>query len=116
MSNRTWACFDCRQSIRRPAKYGDEALAEVVACPECGAHCVYIGYKIPLPPRRDEKAWASLRAQLLREEQERQQLLLQAKVRARHQIEKEISRVEERPANAERSKLIRGLRRRLGGA
>lgn len=116
MSNRTWACFECRQSVRRPAKYGEEALAEVVACPQCGKNCVHIGYRIPLPPRRDEKAWASLRADLLRSDQERQQRSEEATVRSRHQIEKEISRLEERPDNAERSKLIRKLRRRLDGA
>lgn len=116
MSHRTWACFECRKGVRRPTKYGNEALAQVIACPQCGRNCTHLGYKIPLPPRRDEKAWASLRAELLRSGLERQERSQQAAVRSRHQTEQEIRRLEERPDNAQRARLIRELRRRLDGA
>jgi hypothetical protein len=36
--------------------------------------------------------------------------------RRRHQIEREISKLEARPPNAERTKLLHELRRLLGGA
>ena len=115
MSKRTWACFDCRQSVRRAARYGDAARNESVVCPECGGECANIGYKIPLPPRRDRRGWDDLRRQLVAEEHARSEEDKREVVVRRHQIEREIVELEARPRNSERARLVRELRRRLGG-
>lgn len=116
MSSRTWACFGCRQSVRRGAEYGDAAHEQKVACPECGGNCVYLGHRIPLPPRRDARAWEELQSQLVSEELARRKEAQRDAARRRHQIEREISKLEARPPNAERTKLLHELRRLLGGA
>ncbi len=41
---------------------------EQVRCPSCGGGCTELSYKVPLPPKRKERAWAELWQQV-REEQ-----------------------------------------------
>ena len=111
MSSRTWICFHCKQSVRRDGQYDG-----AVPCAECGRECTYLGYKIPVPPRRDSRAWRALREDLRRSERARRDEKHRADARRRHDIEKQIAELEARPENSERSRLIRRLRRELEGA
>ena len=87
-----------------------------MSCPECAGECTCLGYKIPVPPRRDVKAWEALREELHRTENTRQAESCRAEVRRKHEIEREIVNLEARPDNPERARLIRRLRRELDGA
>jgi hypothetical protein len=114
MSNRTWVCFTCRKSMRRAASYGPEREpAAVVRCSDCGEPCSYLGYKIPVPSRRDRQGWDDLRAQLEHQAlSERNEGECRA-TRAKHAIEREIAELERRPSDPGRDKLIRQLRKGL---
>jgi hypothetical protein len=59
MSKATWACFDCRKTVR--LAYGDPAK---VRCAFCHKPMTNIGYKIPVPKRRNIKRWKQLHARL----------------------------------------------------
>ena len=116
MSSRTWVCFDCRKGVRRPADYSPGPASEPeVTCPDCGKDCVYLGYKIRVPARRDVAAWAELRDSLER------QTLAQAEgrrtldVKRRHELEQEIAKLQRRPSEPGRSQLVRRLRDQLDG-
>ena len=52
MSNATWVCFDCREVLRRPTEY-----REAVPCPNCGPGARYLGTKIRIPSKADDRAW-----------------------------------------------------------
>ncbi len=51
MSNRTWACIPCRKTFRR---IQTEAL---LSCPQCGAACEFVDWKMRVPPTRNVKRW-----------------------------------------------------------
>lgn len=117
MSNRTWVCFECRQSVRRTAEYSwDERREEEILCPECRSPCVYLGYMIPLPPRRDVRAWQDLNAQMVQERIEEREASQLRNVRRKHGLEKEIAKLEARAQNPGLEGLIKQLRRRLRDA
>jgi hypothetical protein len=76
----------------------------------------YLGYKIPVPPKRDENTWDALREQLNQERHDHQQQSLERAVRRRHDLEQEIERLESLPTNPGRQKAIRLLRKQLDTA
>ena len=111
MGTAAWVCFDCRAAVRRST-----AFAGPVPCPTCAKACSYLGYKIPVPPKDKPRAWSALRNQLARERIQRELAADVAAVRARHDLEQEIARLEAMPANAGRTRTIQLLRRRLSGS
>lgn len=111
MGNAAWVCFDCRAAVRRATTYRGD-----VSCPRCGRPCSYLGYKIPVPPKDKSRDWAALREQLARERMQSDVAAHAASVRARHDLEQEIARLEAMPANEGRTVAIRLLRRRLSGS
>lgn len=52
MSNRTWACVDCKQKYRR-----DQNALRVVKCAVCGNECEKVGWKIRVPSPRSDRKW-----------------------------------------------------------
>mgnify|MGYP003386463899 CR=1 FL=1 len=52
MSNRTWACIDCRQKYRR-----DQNSKNAVKCALCGKVCEQVGWKIRVPSPKKDKKW-----------------------------------------------------------
>ena len=110
MGKAAWVCFDYRLAVRRDTQYRGD-----VPCPECGNLCRYLGYKIPVPPKRDIATWNQLRDQLNNEQREHQEAQFVKSVRRRHQLEQEIAELESRPENAGRKVAIRELRKRLDG-
>ena len=110
MGKTSWVCFDCRESVRRDTQHRSR-----VPCPKCGEPCQYLGYKIPVPPKRDVRAWTDLREQLRDDNYLQREQTFEHCVRRRHQIEKEIKELEARPDNAGRRAAIRKLREQLEG-
>ena|SRR5688572_29450220 len=111
MGTAAWVCFDCRAAVRRSTAFAGE-----VPCPTCSKPCSYLGYKIPVPAKNKLREWSALREQLVRERMERELAADVAAVRARHELEQEIARLEAMPANAGRARAIGLLRRRLSGS
>ena len=111
MSTAAWVCFDCRGAVRRNTPFVGE-----VPCPTCDKLCSYLGYRIPVPPKGKRREWSELHQQLARERSERDLAAVQAAVRDRHDLEREIARLEAMPANDGRTKAIRLLKRRLSGS
>jgi Fe-S-cluster containining protein len=95
--------------VRRSTYYSRE-----VPCPRCGKACRYLGYKIPVPPKRDERAWRELREQLQREKANAVEFFHLRRVRERHEFEKLLAKLQTRPSNPGRTRMIRKLKRQLG--
>jgi hypothetical protein len=110
MGNAAWVCFDCRECVRRPTHWKAE-----VPCPKCARICRCIGTKIPVPPKRDVKAWRELRESLDAQAIGLAEIQHRREIRQRHSLEQEIRRLESRPKNEGRAKAVRLLKRRLGG-
>lgn len=97
-----YVCFDCRVSVRRltdPHAYLDHRyqrtgrLAEEVRCPECGGPCRELGVYIPVPPKRDVKAWRELEKKLREGRIEEDAEVRRRIVRRRHAIERRIEQI-----------------------
>ncbi|MDR0481033.1 MAG: hypothetical protein LBG66_04000 [Gallionellaceae bacterium] len=110
MSNHAWVCFACRNAVRR------EGTASDVRCPDCGQQCEHLGYKTPVPPKSKVKEWEELRLAYYASRQERFTAQEQARVRRRHEIEKEIAKLESLPANQGRVVAIKLLRKQIENA
>lgn len=108
MGTAAWVCFDCRSAVRRHTQYEGD-----VPCPNCGRLCAYLGYKIPVPPKRKRRQWTALHAQLLREKIGREMVEYLTRDHARTALEREIDRLEAKGPNPGRASMIRRLRRRL---
>lgn len=51
MSNRTWACVDCRKSYRRSQD------AEAPVCAVCRRPCEHVEWKVRIPSPRRTREW-----------------------------------------------------------
>jgi hypothetical protein len=108
MSNKKWVCCGCRVAVRR--SQGDDAT---VLCSECGKPCSNIGYKIPVPPKSKVREWERLREQLNQQKNETTLAKTQTLVRRKHELEREIVRLEAMPRNEGRTKAVKLLRKKL---
>src|SRR6516165_10718116 len=108
MGKGTWACFHCRETVRRPTQYAAD-----VPCPTCGHPCKYLGTKVAVPSKSSTRAWQQLRVWLSQQNTVAQERAQIAKVRWRHRLEKEIARLEALPKNEGRAIRLRLLRARL---
>jgi hypothetical protein len=83
MSSYTWACFECRRTVRRTTPKDG-----AVPCATCGRACRYLGTKIRVPAREKASEWEKLRESVseakVREDLGRERL----RVRRRHDLEK----------------------------
>jgi hypothetical protein len=110
MANATWVCFDCRESVRRPTHYKAD-----VPCPRCAQICQCIGTKIPVPPKRNARAWCDLRKALDAQAVRLAVNQFRRRVHERHSLEQEIKRLNARPKSEGRVRAVQLLKRRLGG-
>src|SRR5437762_600761 len=53
--NATWACFDCREAVRRP-----DYWLKRIPCPKCGHAMGYLGFQIRIPAKRQANEWRKL--------------------------------------------------------
>jgi|SRR5687768_2556461 hypothetical protein len=111
MSKRNWVCFDCRAAVRR-----EDYTVSDVFCALCSKPLANIGYKIPVPAKRNVRGWEELRAQYIITEREASKRRRTERIKQKHALEREIVRLESRPANAGRSKAVQRLRKTLKGA
>lgn len=95
MSSKNWVCFDCRLTLRRG--WGQKEPL----CPTCGKKCYYLGYKVRVPPENKVKEWEQLRHNFLNWMYHYQLLV------------REIERLGNLPATAERKKTIASLHSKL---
>ncbi|MBU8977387.1 hypothetical protein JI752_014655 [Lysobacter sp. MMG2] len=61
MSNRTFACLNCRKLQRKP-----QAIA-AFACPSCRSDCIRVHWKLRVPAPRKRRKWDRFWAQYLLE-------------------------------------------------
>jgi len=108
VSNATWVCFDCREVLRRPTEY-----REAVPCPKCGQGARYLGTKIRIPSKGDDRAWQALRSSVREWRIAAVERMERMRVRRRHVLERQIAELETRPANEGRERTIRRLREEL---
>ena len=108
MSNHTWACFDCRISVRRIATH-----AGAVPCPHCGSPCECLGTKIPVPPKNSPKDWDQLRTHLGKARRQRALQIEERLAFDKEFLARQIAKLQALPANPGRSKEIRLLQKRL---
>ena len=111
MSNKKWVCFACRTAVRR-----SQGGTSDVLCPECGKQCSYIGYKIPVPPKAKVREWKQLQEQLHQDKSKTEIARTQSLVRRKHELEREIVRLDAMPKNEGRTKAIKQLRKKAWGA
>ena len=112
-NNYNWVCFDCRTSQRQPK------VSEVTpACPDCGRDCFCLGYKVEVPRRNAVRVWRQLREECRKRLYAKQDRVQQSAVRRRHDLEKEIVRMEALGENKDRARQIKKLEAELakGGA
>jgi len=108
MSKHKFICFKCRISVKRELHPETQ-----VKCPSCGSKCEWIGVKIPVPPKKNIKAWESLKHQLLEEESSLIENNKIEHIKRKHEIEKEIQKLELKPENSGRLSLIKQLKKEL---
>ena len=108
MSKRNWVCFDCRSVVRR-----EDYNAGSVVCATCSAPRVNLGYKIPIPAKTSAKDWESLREEYFASQRAAARVRRDAQRERRHDLQKEIERLESRPANPGRLKAAKLLRKKL---
>ena len=108
MSNATWACFDCRETVRRPG-YAERR----VLCPNCGEPCRYLGTKWRLPPKSRAKQWQELLETIQQQAIECVQTEAQLRRQRVREIKAEIKRLEAKGATEGRAKQVRFLRRQV---
>lgn len=108
MGTAAWVCFECRTAVRRDTQYDGD-----VPCPNCGRLCVYLGYKIPVPPKRKRREWLRLRTQLSAEKAARELDAYLVRDREKNALRQEIARLVAKGPNPGRASTIRRLQRRL---
>ena len=108
MSKRNWVCFECRSVVRREAY-----TANSVVCATCWQPRVNLGYKIPIPAKTRVNDWESLREHYLASERAAARARREAQRKRTRDLEKEIERLESRPANPGRSKAVQLIRKKL---
>ena len=108
MSSATWACFECRETVRRLAY-----TRAAVLCPNCGQSCRYLGHHLRMPPKRQAKAWREVFVALQKAALAGAELDLAQRRQRIRDIQQEIDRLESMGPNEGRAKQVRLLRRKI---
>jgi hypothetical protein len=82
-------------------------------CPSCAEPCKLIGYKVPVPKKRDIRGWRALRKAMLENKRLRVEQRVQWTMWRRRQIFHQLRRLKTRPFNKERAKQITQLQEQL---
>lgn len=90
--------------MRRPS------AADNVRCPACGCPCVNLGTKMPVPPKSKLAVWKTLEIDYFARRRAGGALVRQRAVRKKHDIEREILKIEGLPDNEGRRSLLKQLR------
>ncbi len=122
ISNGNWVCFDCRKSRRIAysrfvtflrswiiGSVGDRSIT----CTSCQKPCRFLGHRIDIPDERDDRGWRKLAASINETYSMQRDGMAKLDTRRKHQIERRIIELQERPANADRDELILELQTEL---
>lgn len=90
--------------MRRPG------VANNVRCPACGGPCISLGTKVPVPPKPKLAVWKALETDYFARRRAGSELLRQRAVREKHDIEREILKIEGLPDNEGRRSLLNKLK------
>jgi hypothetical protein len=107
-SNYNWVCFDCRYTTRKP-----KTSERTPKCLHCGDECYCLGYKVEIPKKEDKKSWERLRQNCRERLFETTELESKYKVHRKHEIEKEIIRLESLGDSKERRREVNNLKKEL---
>lgn len=92
--NRThYVCFTCKTAIKRN-KSDWVTEPKSVYCPHCGKRCKELSYKIPIPPKRKNKAWQQLHLHILTTEREQYGYDMAYLTHRKHDLEHRIAELE----------------------
>jgi len=72
-----------------------------------------MGLKFRLPPRKKVKAWKAIHQELIEQGKESKEDGKKASVQMRHQVERNLKKIEEREENEGRKSLVKKLKREL---
>ena len=106
MANLNWVCFDCRETVRRPAYTPGPVL-----CPSCGEQCRCLFHRLRVPPKNQVKAWRELRLSLQQQRAEIAEHKRELRMQRARELRAEIARLEAKGPN--NGKQVRLLRRQL---
>lgn len=107
-SNHNWVCFDCRTSRRHPKE-----SEKVPICRECEEECFCLGDKVEVTGHDAVRAWRKLRENcrnILHFHRDRSQRM---RVRRKHEVEREIARLEGLDNHKDRARTILRLKEEL---
>src|SRR5262245_32803789 len=112
MTKGTWVCFDCRLAQRHPtwklvAKVRPDVIGSVgpIRCSKCHGLCSFLGPTIELPPKDNQKAWLRLRSLVAKKRFAIHDELKRKQVRHRHDLERRLRTLEDRPKTVARDRL-----------
>ena len=122
MTNGNWVCFECRTSQRRscwrlatyflPWIVGSIGNGKII-CPECKRSCRFLGHKIAVPAKRDDNGWKQLRKYVNERHCQYRTLEAESNTRKKHEIERRIQEIQDRPKNKDREQLVKKLHEEL---
>lgn len=103
MSNHNWVCFSCQTAVRKPQHL------KQVPCQYCGAACVNLGYKIPIPPKSKPKLWVKLQIDYYLGERRYHAARKQGWLCRVRSCEAQIEKLASRPVSIGRAKAIQEI-------
>ena len=104
-SNYSWVCFECRVVTRQAKTSNMTPLCQV-----CQKEMNCLGYKVPIPKKSSKKEWEELKCWFVFSEIEQAEESQKLKVQRKHEVEKEIIRVEKLKECKENRRTIKELK------
>jgi len=110
MSANNWVCFDCRIALREA-----KTAPHVPKCPDCGADCHCLGYKVEIPKKANTRGWRKLRLDCRKRQLAWNDRQAVNRVRQVHAAERRIAYLRSLGPNRDREKLIAELAETIRG-
>lgn len=107
-SNYNWVCFECRYSKRQNKMRND-----IPKCVFCKSELYNIGYKVTIPKNTDLKGWAKIKNTSFERDIAYLERKIVEDVKWKHEIEREIIRIEKLSDNKENRRKIKELKNKL---
>ena len=104
-SNYSWVCFQC-QFVARKAK----TLNMTPLCHVCQKEMSCLGYKVPIPKKSNKKKWEELQCWFVFSKIEKAEENQKIKVQRKHELEKEIIKIEKLKDCKEKRRNIKELK------
>ncbi len=105
MNNYNWVCFECRYSKRQ-----SKAKQDTPKCVFCKRELYNIGYKVKIPKKTDLEGWSKIKKTSFERDIKYLEQKTVGDIRQKHEIEKEIVRIEKLNNNKENRRKINDLK------